>query len=173
MELIDRVADSDLRPLLHRRSSWSFTSLFVLPLLLAGSCASGAWLWANLEQFVETAEIHGDASRTNPLSEDRALLLEIKWWQQKADDEILELGRRINALREDLKGIQHGITMLAPRTESLQSVTPQLSVAPTPPPPPGRAFSGIARKRFGQSKPEGPVSVGGAPVVLGPNKAGP
>ncbi|WP_245508881.1 hypothetical protein [Bradyrhizobium nanningense] len=172
MELSDRAAASDLRPLLQRTSRRSLTGFLVLLLLLAGSCASGAWLWANFEQFAETPEVQDVTSTMNPPSEDRALMSELKWAQQKADDEIVELNRRVDALHADLKGILDQISALTSRIDSLQSSTSLPSAAPVLPLPPARAVSGSARKRFGRSKPEGPVSVGGAPVT-GPKKASP
>ncbi|WP_271608569.1 hypothetical protein [Bradyrhizobium sp. CCBAU 21359] len=106
--------------------------------------------------------------------EDRASLFEIKWAQQKTGDEIAVLNSRIDAQRDDLKGILDQITILASRIDSLQSLTtPVPSAASEPPLSPARAASSVARKRFGRSKPEGPVSVGGAPVIAAPKTAEP
>ncbi|UWU75672.1 hypothetical protein N2603_37660 [Bradyrhizobium huanghuaihaiense] len=105
--------------------------------------------------------------------EDRASLFEIKWAQQKTDDEIAELNRRIDAQRHALKEILDQITMLTSRIDSLQSSTPIPSAASEPPLSQTRAVSSVARKRFGRSKPQGPVSVGGAPVIAGPKTAEP
>ncbi|WP_407114431.1 hypothetical protein [Bradyrhizobium sp. LMG 9283] len=172
MDLIDQAAASDLRPLLHGPSRRTLPVL-VLPLVLVGSCAAGAWLWANLEEFVETPEAR-DASSTMSLSlEDRMSLSEIKWAQQKAGDEIAELNRQIDAQRDDLKRILDQITVLTSRIDSLQSLTPIPSAAPVPPLSPARAAPSVARKHFGRSKPQGPVSVGGAPVIAGPKTAEP
>lgn len=140
----------------------------MLPLVLVGSCAAGAWLWANLEAFVETPE----ASTMSLSLEDRASLFEIKWAQQKTADEIAVLNSRINAQRDDLKGILDQITILASRIDSLQSLTTVPS-ASEPPLSPARAASSVARKRFRRSKPQGPVSVGGAPVIAAPKAAEP
>ncbi|MGY3034144.1 putative coiled-coil protein SlyX [Bradyrhizobium sp. USDA 4354] len=105
--------------------------------------------------------------------EDRAALFEINWAQQKTGDEIAVLNSRINAQRDDLKGILDQITMLTSRIDSLQSLTPVPSAASEPPLSPAPAASSVARKRFGRSKPQGPVSVGGAPVIAGPKTAEP
>ncbi|MDA9483395.1 hypothetical protein XI07_15505 [Bradyrhizobium sp. CCBAU 11445] len=167
MDLMDQAAASDLRPLLHGPSR-RILPVLVLPLVLVGSCAAGAWLWANLEAFVETPE----ASTMSLSLEDRASLFEIRWAQQKTGDEIAVLNSRINAQRDDLKGILDQITILTSRIESLQSLTPVPSAA-SEPPSPARAASSVASKRFGRSKPQGPVSVGGAPVTAGPKTAEP
>ncbi|WP_027577621.1 hypothetical protein [Bradyrhizobium sp. WSM1743] len=169
MDLIDQAAASDLRPLLHGPSR-RILPVLVLPLVLVGSCAAGAWVWANLEDFVETPESRDVASTMSLSLEDRASLFEIKWAQQKTDDEIAELNRRIDAQRDALKEILDQITMLTSRIDSLQSSTPVPS-ASEPPLSPPRAVS--TRKRFGRSKPRGPVSVGGAPVIAGPKTAEP
>ncbi|WP_271611110.1 hypothetical protein [Bradyrhizobium sp. CCBAU 21360] len=168
MDLMDQAAASDLRPLL-RGPSRRILPVLVLPLVLVGSCAAGAWLWANLEAFVETPE-----APTMSLSlEDRASLFEIKWAQQKTGDEIAVLNSRINAQRDDLKGILDQITILVSRIDSLQRLTPVPSAASEPPLSPARPASSVARKRFGRSKPQGPVSVGGAPVIAAPKTAEP
>jgi len=172
MDLIDQAAAPDLRPLLHGPSR-RILPVLVLPLVLVGSCAAGAWLWANLEEFVETPEARDVASTMSLSLEDRASLFEIKWAQQKAGDEIVELNRQIDAQRDDLKGILDQITVLTSRIDSLQSLAPVPSAAPVPPLSPARAASSVARKRFGRSKPQGPVSVGGAPVIAGPKTAEP
>ncbi|WP_265440471.1 hypothetical protein [Bradyrhizobium sp. SEMIA] len=166
MDLMDQAAASDLRPLL--RGPRRILPVLVLPLVLVGSCAAGAWLWANLEAFVETPE----ASMMSLSLEDRASLFEIKWAQQKTADEIAVLNSRINAQRDDLKGILDQITILASRIDSLQSLTTVPS-ASEPPLSPARAASSVARKRFRRSKPQGPVSVGGAPVIAAPKAAEP
>lgn len=172
MDLIDQAAASDLRPLL-RGPSRRILPVLVLPLVLVSSCAAGVWLWANLEAFVETPEARDVASTISLSLEDRAALFEINWAQQKTDDEIAVLNSRINAQRDDLKGILDQITMLTSRIDLLQSVTPVPSAASEPPLSPARAASSVTRKRFGRSKPQGPVSVGGAPVIAGPKTADP
>lgn len=89
MDLIDQAAASDLRPLLHGPSR-RILPVLVLPLILVGSCAASAWLWANLEEPVETPESSEVASTMSLPPEDRASLSEIKWAQQKNGDEIAE-----------------------------------------------------------------------------------
>ncbi|MDA9440457.1 hypothetical protein XH98_15330 [Bradyrhizobium sp. CCBAU 51745] len=172
MDLSDQAAASDLRPLLDAPSR-RILPVLVLPLILVGSCAAGAWLWANLEEPVETPESREDASTMRLSLEDRASLFEIKWAQQKASDEITELNRRSDAQRKALKDILDQITMLTSRIDSLQSSTPVPSAASEPLSSPARTVSSAAGKRFRRSKPQGPVSVGGAPVIAGPKKAEP
>ncbi|WGR73077.1 MULTISPECIES: hypothetical protein [unclassified Bradyrhizobium] len=172
MDLIDQAAASDLRPPLHGPSR-RILPVLVLPLVLVGSCAAGAWLWADLEEFVEAPEAQDVASTMSLSLEDRASLFEIKWAQQKTGDEIAVLNSRINAQRDDLKGILDQITMLTSRIDSLQSLTAVPSAASEPPLSSARAVSSAARKRFGRSKPQGPISVGGAPVIAGPKTAEP
>ncbi|RXG95847.1 hypothetical protein [Bradyrhizobium vignae] len=172
MDLIDQAPPSDLRPLLHGPSR-RILPVLVLPVVLVGSCAAGAWLWANLEEFVETAEAQDVASTMSLSLEDRASLFEINWAQQKTGDEIALLNSRINALRDDLKGILAQITMLTSRIDSLQSLTPVPSAASESPSSPARAVSSVPSKRLGRSKSRGPVSVGGAPVIAEPKTAEP
>ncbi|WP_342710094.1 hypothetical protein AAFG13_37945 [Bradyrhizobium sp. B124] len=167
MEMIDQAAASDLRPLLHRpprRILW----VLVLPFVLLGSCAAGAYFWANFGEFVETP-VARDVPPTMGLSpEDRASLFEIKWAQQKAADEFSELNRRFDAQRQDLKANLDQITVLSSRIDSLQKLILATSVPSVPPSSPAQAVSSPAKKRVGRSKPQGPVSVGGAPVIANP-----
>ncbi|WP_092302502.1 hypothetical protein [Bradyrhizobium sp. Ghvi] len=172
MDLIDQAAASDLRPLLHGPSR-RILPVLVLPLVLVGSCAAGAWLWANLEEFVETPEAQGIASTMSLSLEDRASLFEINWAQQKTDDEIAVLNSRINAMRDDLKGILDQITMLTSRIDSPQSLRAVPSAASEAPLSPARAISSVASKRLGRSKSRGPVPVRGAPVIAGSKTAEP
>ncbi|WP_407121498.1 hypothetical protein [Bradyrhizobium sp. STM 3561] len=92
--------------------------------------------------------------------EDRAALFEINWAQQKIGDEIAILNNRINAQRDELKGILDQITTLTSRIDSLQSSIPVPSAASEPPVSPVTAVSSVERKRFGRSKPRRPLSVG-------------
>ncbi|MGY4319579.1 hypothetical protein [Bradyrhizobium sp. JR3.5] len=165
--MIDQAAASDLPPLLHGPSRPIFR-VSVLVLVLLGSCAAGAWFWANLEVFVETPVARQVASTMGLSMEDRASLSEIKWAQQKAGDEIAELNRRIDAQREDLKGILDQITVLTLRIVSLQNLAPVTSAPFVAPSSPAQAVSSPARKRLGRSKLQGAVSVGGAPVIARP-----
>ncbi|SPP97968.1 conserved protein of unknown function [Bradyrhizobium vignae] len=172
MDSIDQGTASDLRRLLHRQSR-RILPVLVLPLVLVSSCAAGALFWVNLEEFVETPKARDLASTMSLSLEDRAALFEINWAQQKIGDEIAVLNNRINAQRDELKGILDKITTLTSRIDSLQSSTPVPSAASEPPVSQVRAVSSVARKRFGRSKPRGPVSVGGARVIAGPKTSEP
>ncbi|MGY4473515.1 putative coiled-coil protein SlyX [Bradyrhizobium sp. USDA 3364] len=172
MVMIDDAVVSDLRPLLRGPSRRIFCVL-VLLLVLVGSSAAGAWLWADLWEFGGTPETHQVASIMRSSLDDRASLSEIKWAQLKASDEIAELNRRIDAAREDLKGILDQISMLTSRIEALRNSMPVASTPSVSAPPSAQAASSRAKKRLGQSTPQGPVSVGGAPVIAAPKASAP
>ncbi|MGY2986297.1 hypothetical protein [Bradyrhizobium sp. USDA 4508] len=172
MVMIDDAVASDLRPLL-RGSSRGIFRVLVLLLVLVSSSAAGAWLWADSEEFVGTPEAHQIASTMSMSLDDRASLSEIKWAQQKASDEIAELNRRIDAQREELKEILDQITALTSRFDSLQNSAPVTSTPSVSAPPSAQAASSRAKKRLGQSTPQGPVSVGGAPVIAAPKASAP
>ncbi|MCC8977927.1 hypothetical protein H8A92_03550 [Bradyrhizobium sp. 10BB] len=164
MVMIDDVVASDLRPLLRGPSRGIFRVMVLLLLVLVSSSAAGAWLWADIWEFVGTPETHQDASIMRSSLDVRASLSEIKWAQLKASDEIAELSRRIDAQREELKGILHQISVLTSRIEALRNIMPIASTPSVSAPPSARAASSRAKKGLGQST-QGPVSVGGAPVI--------
>lgn len=169
--MIDQAAASDLRPLLHRPSR-RILWVLVLVFVLLGLCAAGAYFWANPGEFVDTPVARAVASTMGLSPQDRTSLSEIQW-AQKASDEIAELGRRIDAQREDIKVVLDQITVLTSRIESLQNLTPVPSAPSVPPSSPAQAVSSPAKKRVGRSKPQGPVSVGGSPVIVGPTTGEP
>ncbi|OMI06564.1 hypothetical protein BSN85_22240 [Bradyrhizobium brasilense] len=172
MAMIDDAVGSDLRPLL-REPSRCILRVLVLLLVIVSFSAAGAWLWAGLGEFVGTSETHQVAPIVRSSLDDKAALSEIKWAQLKASDEIAELNRRIHAAREDLKGILDQISVLTSRIESLQNSTHVASTPSISAPPSAQAASRRAKKRRGQSTPQGPVSVGGAPVIAAPMASAP
>ncbi|WOH52222.1 MULTISPECIES: hypothetical protein [Bradyrhizobium] len=168
MEMMDQTAGSDLPPVLHtssRRVSW----LLLLVVVLVGLCAAGAYFWTNVGQFVETVAAAREVATMPSLSpEDRAALSEIQSGQQKASDELAELNRSISAQLADLTRISDQIAALTLRIDSLQNPAPTASPPHVPRPTPGHAVSEPAKTLVRSSKPQGPVSVGGAPLVSGP-----
>ncbi|MHC2332196.1 hypothetical protein [Bradyrhizobium sp. USDA 4454] len=171
MAMIDDAVGSDLRPLL-RQPSRCILRVLMLLLVVVSFSAVGAWLWAGLGELVGT-ETHEVDPIVRSSLDDRAALSEIKWAQLKASDEIAELNRRIHAAREDLKGILDQISVLTSRIESLQNSTHVASTPSISAPPSAQAASRWAKKRRGQSTPQGPVSVGGAPVIAAPMASAP
>lgn len=164
--MMDQATGSELPPVLHtspRRVPW----VLVLVVILVGLCAAGAYFWTNVEHFVEMSAAREVAPMPGLSPEDRAALSEIQSGQQKTSDELAELSRSISAQLADLTRISDQIAALTLRVDSLQSP------APTASPPhvhrPGHAVSESARRPVRSTKPQGPVSVGGAPLISGPN----
>ncbi|UVO35629.1 hypothetical protein KUL72_30020 [Bradyrhizobium arachidis] len=141
-----------------------------------GMCKSGRTsivTGSNLEQLIETPQVQEVASTMRSSPHDSASLVEIKWAQQKIGDEIAELNRQIVAQRDDLKAFLDQITMLTSRIDSLQSLAPVSSAASVAPFSPAPAASSVAGKRFKGAKSQGPISVGGAPLIARPKRAEP
>ncbi|ANW05890.1 hypothetical protein LMTR13_26970 [Bradyrhizobium icense] len=167
MEIMDQTAGSDLPPVLHkssRRVSW----LLVLVVFLVGLCAAGAYFWTNVGELVETLAAREVAPMPGLSPEDRAALSEIQSGQQKASDELAELNRSISAQLADLTRMSDQIAALTLRIDSLQNPAPTASPPHVPRPTPGHAVSEPTKTLVRSSKPQGPVSVGGAPLVSGP-----
>ncbi|MCA6101096.1 hypothetical protein J6525_22190 [Bradyrhizobium sp. WSM 4400] len=166
MEMIDQAAASDLRPLLYgtsKRIRWGLMFLVVL----VGLCSAAAHFGGSLARVVETPPAGFADSAAGLSPEDRTSLTEIRWAQQKASEDIAELSRLIDAQRKDLKGILDRITVLTSRIDSLQIPAPVASDPSVISSSPAQAASSPAKKRVERSKPQGPVSVGGAPVIAG------
>ncbi|WP_246787890.1 hypothetical protein [Bradyrhizobium sp. CCBAU 53421] len=163
--MTDEAGASDLRPLLHsssRRIRWGLMLLFIL----VGLCAAAAHFADSLAEFVETPA-DGQAGSTMGLSpQDRSFLSEMQKTQQKASDDLAELNRRLDAQRGNLKAILDQLTALTSQIASLQDAMPASS-APTP----ANALSTPVKRSIGRSKSQGPVLVGGAPVIAGPKPA--
>ncbi|QOZ29639.1 hypothetical protein XH93_10835 [Bradyrhizobium sp. CCBAU 51753] len=149
----------------------------MLLLVLVGLCAAAAHFGGSLAEFVETQAARPADSAVDLSAEDRTSLTELRWAQEKVSEDIAELSRHIDAQRKDLNEILEQITVLASRIDSLQNlgpVSPAPSVTSSSPP---QAASSPAKKRtekrVERSKPQGPVSVGGAPVSAGQKTGGP
>ncbi|MGY4158138.1 putative coiled-coil protein SlyX [Bradyrhizobium sp. USDA 4461] len=164
--MIDQAAASELRPLLYGTSGrirWGLMFLVVL----VGLCSAAAHFGGSLAGFVETPPAGFADSAAGLSPEDRTSMIEIRWAQQKASEDIAELSRLIDAQRRDLKGISDHITVLTSRIDSLQIPAPVPSNPSVISSSPAQAASSRARKRVERSKPQGSVSVGGAPVIAG------
>ncbi|UPT87203.1 hypothetical protein HAP41_0000044830 [Bradyrhizobium barranii subsp. apii] len=166
MEITDQAAASDLRPLLHSslgRIRWGLMFLVVF----VGLGAAAAHFASSLAEFVETPAA-GQVGSTMVLSpEDRASLTETQGAQQKLSDDIAGLTRHIDAQRGDLQAILDQLTTLTSRIDILQIPAPGPSAPSAATLPPDKAVLSSVKKRIGRSKPQGPVSVGGAPLIAG------
>ncbi|WP_164935094.1 hypothetical protein [Bradyrhizobium zhanjiangense] len=160
---------SELPPVLQRPSKgfrWIFALLAVLLIL----CAGGAYFLRNIETFAEAPPAQEVVPPTLGLSpEDRDVLLGIQTGQQRTADEIAELNRNVDAQQAELKRISDQIAALTQRIEELQNPAPVASPAPAASSPPVRTTSKPAKRDVRPSKPQGPVSVGGAPLTAEPS----
>lgn len=167
--VIDQVSGLEPPPVLHR-SSRRFASFFALAAVSIGLCAGTAYFWTNLEEIFEKPSARNVVPTAGLSPEDREALLEIRSEQQKASDQIGEINRNIGAQQDDLKRMADQIEALTSRIESLQKSTVPSSVLLAPsPPPPAAPLSRSAKRAVQPAKPEGPVSVGGAPLISEPS----
>ncbi|NYG45613.1 putative coiled-coil protein SlyX [Bradyrhizobium sp. IAR9] len=165
----DQSQESEL-PLALRRPSKGFRWIFALLAVLLAFCAGGAYFWTNIETFAEAPPAHEVEPPTLGLSsEDRAVLLGIQSGQQKTADEIAELNRNVDAQQAELKRISDQVAALTQRIEELQNPAPVASPAPAASSPPVRTTSKPAKRDVRRSKPQGPVSIGGAPLTAEPS----
>ncbi|QQO13780.1 hypothetical protein JJB99_31080 [Bradyrhizobium diazoefficiens] len=166
--VIDEPSSLEPPPVLHR-SSRRFASFFALAAVSIGLCAGAAYFWTNAEEIFEKPSV-GEVAPTTSLSpEDREALLEIRSEQQKASDQIGEINRNIGTQQDDLKRMADQIEALTSRIESLQKPTVPSSVLLAPSQPPAPPVSRPGKRAVQPAKPEGPVSVGGAPLISEPS----
>ncbi|WP_027556133.1 hypothetical protein [Bradyrhizobium sp. Cp5.3] len=165
MNVIDQANGSELPPALHRSSRrflWAFALIVAI-----GLCVGGAYLGTDIEKFIEKPASREVASMP-ALSPDRTTLSEIRSGQQEVSETIAELNRNMGAQQAELQRISDQIAALSSRIESLQNTAAPASLPPAPPPPPAQAVSKPTKRLVQPSKPEGPVSIGGAPLVSEP-----
>ncbi|QOZ38337.1 hypothetical protein XH92_35400 [Bradyrhizobium sp. CCBAU 53421] len=146
-------------------------------LVLVGLCAAAAHFGGGLAGLVETPAAGLADAAAGLSAQDRISLTEIRWAQEKASEDIAELNRYIDAQRKDLKAILDQITVLASRIDSLQNsaVVPSASsvISSSPPQAAPSPAKKRAEKRVERFKAQGPVSVGGAPVIAGQKRGRP
>ncbi|MBB4373056.1 putative coiled-coil protein SlyX [Bradyrhizobium sp. cir1] len=133
----------------------------------------------NIETFAEALPAREVVPPTLGLSpEDRDVLLGIQSGQQKTAAEIAELNRNVDAQQAELKRISDQIAALTQRIEELQNpalvasppaASPPAASPPAASPPPVRTTSKPAKRDVRPSKPQGPVSVGGAQLTAEPS----
>ncbi|OPZ00059.1 hypothetical protein A5906_23845 [Bradyrhizobium sacchari] len=170
MDVIDEANASELPRVLHkssRRLSW----VLALVVISFGLCAVAAYVWTNMETIWERSSQREPAPMLSLLPEDREALSEIRSGQQKASDEIAEFNRNISAQQADLKRMAAQIEALTAKIETLQSspvAASAAATAPAPSPPAAHSVLRPAKRTVQPSKPEGPISVGGAPLIPEP-----
>ncbi len=167
--VIDQVSGLEPPSVLHK-SSRRFASIFALVAVSIGLCAGAAYYWISVEEFFEKPSAHEVVPTTGLSPEDREALLEIRSEQQKASDQIGEINRNIGAQQDDLKRMADQIEALTSRIELLQkpAVAAPVLLAPSSPPP-SHPVSSPAKRAVQPAKPEGPVSVGGKPLISEPS----
>ncbi|MDF0516665.1 hypothetical protein P0R31_05370 [Bradyrhizobium yuanmingense] len=167
MDVIDEANGSEL-PAVLRKSSRRLPWVFGLVAILTGLCVGGARYWPHIDKFLEASGTPEIVSMPALSSEDKAILSEIQLRQQEASEELAALNRNISAQQADLQRMLDQIAVLTLRIEALQS-PPTAPPPPADPRPPATHTASKAITRASRpSKPEGPVSVGGAPLAAEP-----
>ncbi|UQR61196.1 hypothetical protein LRP30_30095 [Bradyrhizobium sp. C-145] len=167
MDVIDQASASELPPVLHK-SSRRFSWILAIVVISFGLCAGAAYYWTDIEAVFATSSVHEAASKPGLPPEDREALSEIRLGQQMARDELAELNRNIGAQQADLKRMADQIEALTAKIESLQNIPVPASVLSAPSPPAAHPTLRPAKRVVQPSKPEGPISVGGAPLIPEP-----
>lgn len=166
--VIDQMSSLEPPSVLHR-SSRRFAWVFALVAASIGLCAGGAYYWISIEELFDKPSAREVVPTTGLSPEDREALLEIRSEQQKASDQIGEINRNIGAQQDDLKRMADQIEALTSRIELLQKPAVPAPVVLAPSPPPASPVSRPAKRAIQPAKPEGPVSVGGAPLISEPS----
>ncbi|MGY3396016.1 putative coiled-coil protein SlyX [Bradyrhizobium sp. USDA 3311] len=167
MDVIDQANASELPPVLHkspRRFSW----ILALVIISFGLCAGAAYYWTNIETVFATSSAREPVPIAGLSPEDREALFQIRSGQQKASDEIAELSRNIGAQQADLKRMAGQIEALTAKIESLQNLPVPAPVPQAPSLPAVHSALKPAKRVVQPSKPEGPISIRGAPLIPEP-----
>lgn len=164
MDAIEQPAASELPPVLHRSSRHLGWVVVVFVCL----CTAGVYFLTDVRQYLESSAVRDAAPTRNMSPDDRAVLSEVISGEQKASDGIAELNRSITAQEADLKRISDQIAALTSRIDSLPNLVLTASRPSVPSPPSAQADPKPVRKLAPPSKPQGPTSVGGAPLVSPP-----
>lgn len=159
----DEEWQAEDRPIALERRPRRLLKVLFLVGGLALAAAGGAYVWMNMDRFMQLA------GRETPESAeaapgDKAMLTDLLATQQKTGEDLEALNQSVAAQQEQLKALTDQLTALASRVEALQS-----AVAPPPAPaiqPNARAqaVAKPAKKPARAAKPAGPISVGGAPL---------
>lgn len=137
--------------------------------VLLGLCAGIAFVWIEFENLVGPSPARDVGSTLGMSPEDRGILFEIQSAQQTASNEIAELNRNISAQLTDLPRLSDQVAALNQRLDSLQNPAPVAALTPALSSPPAHSPSKPTMRTLTPPKPEGPVSVGGAPLIAAPN----
>lgn len=165
MDVIDQANGSELPPVLQK-SSRCLPWVFGFVAVFFGLCVGGAFYWPHIDRMIEASAAREVVPMPALSPEDKAALSELRSGQQEVSEEISALSRNIDAQQADLKRMLDQIAALTSRIESLQNIA-----APLPAdirPPAAQAASKPTTRATRPPKPEGPVSVGGAPLVPEP-----
>lgn len=164
MDAIEQPAALDLPPVLYRSS----TRLGWVVVVFVCLCTAGVYFLTDVRQYLESSAAREVAPTLSLSPDDTAVLSEILSAQQKASDEIAELNYSITAQQAELKRISDQIAALTSRINSLPNLVLTGLPSSVPSPPSAQADPTPARKLAPPSKSQGPISVGGAPLVSPP-----
>jgi uncharacterized coiled-coil protein SlyX len=142
-------------------------------LLVIGGGATYAWLRYDHLSALVMALGHPDEAAPTVNAEELEGLSELKTSQQQSQETLQSIGHDMEAQQSQLKQMSDQLAELTAKVEALKAA---------PPPPlveapvaaiaaPVRAVAVAARRapvRPKPSKPAGPISVGGAPLVVAP-----
>lgn len=161
-----------------RRSRWPYVLLFIVILALAGG--AGAYAWMNLDQLMDF--VQGKPAEAKSATGDDAMMTDLLAAQQKTNEDLATLERRIAEQQQQLKDVTDQLADVTAKLGALRGAAPPpqaplpqmpLPAAPTPPPiastqPPAPARAAPRPKqppRPARPAPaSGPISVGGAPL---------
>ncbi|MDF0585100.1 hypothetical protein [Bradyrhizobium yuanmingense] len=170
IEVIDEASPSELPRVLHK-NSWRLSWILALVVISFGLCAAAAYVWINIDTILARSSAR-EPALIGLSPEDTEALSEVRSGQQKAVDEIAVLNGNIGAQQAELKRMADRIEALTAKIESLQSSLVAASAAASAPPVPSQPvahpYLRPARRAVQPSKSEGPISVGGAPLMPEP-----
>jgi hypothetical protein len=153
-----------------RRSRVSRVVTFVALAVIAGALA---FLWFNYGDLVRSALFPGmSAAPTVASGEDPVTQKDIESLKRQTAETLQSMTNDLDAQREELKSLSGQLSALIAKVDALQSPTApaQTTAIPAQPVVPARSAVAAAPRKPPTPKPSGRISVGGAPLPLGPDQ---
>jgi uncharacterized coiled-coil protein SlyX len=154
-----------INPLPGTRRRWPWLLFIIVLLALAG--AGGVYAWPEIAPLLPV--LGHEASGAGMTAGDQQAVPDLLAAQQKNEEDLAALGRTVANQQDQLKTIVDQMAVLTSKLDALQRPAP----APVPPPVAAAPVAQAAPKPRKPPpprvpKPSGSISVGGAPLTVGP-----
>lgn len=164
-EQFDQGTRLDLEVMTRRRSPGRAWVVVLFLVVLVATGAAAGYLWLNYDWLMNELPTQQTAATPEIAPEVSAGLRDLRSSQQQTAREIETIQQTLATQQTDFNRISEQLSALASRLDTLQSAPPlRSSLAPPQPGARAQAVESQVKKPARTPKPNGPVSVGGAPL---------